>query len=81
MHDLPEHVPLPIDMFGDGPSDERDTVAVICWTCATDWPCDGVDTLSWLMLTNTCQHSNCYLQRTELGGYCVRCQDCGGFLP
>lgn len=35
-----EHGPMPIDANGDGPADQGDTVAVVCWCGVPDcgWP-------------------------------------------
>lgn len=39
MVDLPFCVPIPVDADGNGPADDQDTVAVVCWThdCGRPW--------------------------------------------
>lgn len=39
MVDLPFCVPIPVDADGNGPADDQDTVAVVCWThdCGKPW--------------------------------------------
>lgn len=39
MYDLPVCFPISVDANGNGPAEEHDTVAVICWTssCSKVW--------------------------------------------